>query len=425
MKLKVILFLISLYTSSAFAGGADYNPFSGSKTLALNGMYYAGSDNAFSFNPASLTDLDGFRINFSIVDKIGQQEFVNPVSGLHRSYSEDKFNYSLGLSWKPGKIAFGLTYNPVVDYYVSWPYAILRQRNNSTVVKAFDVLNSTQINSVSPSAAYDFGSIKIGVSANIYLMNFKTDFAQSSERWLSGAGEPGYQFRYKEDGIGYGATAGATFLINEDISFAAVISTPFSIDLSGTGTSAMLAELDSAASEVDLGGKFEMPMKAGAGFLYNISEIFSLNADISYSFWGSTQKELDYGIENSVWRSRLTSTDPLTGINAQVISLNMENSFSAGIGAEFFPGVSMYFRAGYRYTQSPYSNGTYNMLFNAVDTHNFSLGMGYFEGSYSIDLTVLYSAGISNNIDNQAFTVNSGTYDSKTIVPALTLTYKL
>lgn len=424
--MKFITYLLVIVCStSIFAGGTDYIPFAGSKTLALNGMYFAGTDKSLSFNPSTIADLEGLNINFSFIDKIGQQEFLSPTNGLHRSYSEDKFNFSGGISWNPGNLAIAVNYFPVVDYYVSWPYTVLRERNNTRVVRAFDMLSSMQLNTIAPTAAYNLGVLKIGVSANIYLMNFKSDFAITNSRWVDGTGELGYQFRYEEDGIGYGGTIGALLQLNENLRFGAVVKTPFSVDLSGTGISPMLAELDTAASEVDLGGSFEMPLTAGAGILFTVSPSLTLNADFSYQLWGSTQEIFDYEIQNSDWTNSLNTTDQITGINPLNVALNLENSFNAGFGIEYFPGTSVFFRAGYRYSQSPYSSDTYNILFSSVDTHNFSFGVGYFEEKYSIDVTLLYSAGKGNEISSNNVPVNSGTYDSGTVIPALTLSYKL
>jgi len=425
MKLYVNLFLILCCTTSIFGGGTDYNPFAGSKTLALNGMYYAGTDNAFSFNPSAIIDLEGFNISLSVIDKIGQQEFASPLNGLRRSYSEDKFNFSGALSWKYNALALALSYYPVVDFHVSWPYTVLRERNNTKTVRAFDLLSSTQITVISPSAAYDLGFLTIGLSANIYMMKFKSDFPIMNESWFSGTGELGYQFRYEEDGMGYGGTIGALMQLGDDLRLGAMVKTPVKIDLSGTGISNMFAELDSAATETDLGGTFEIPLTIGGGVLFNLSPALTLNADASYLFWGSTEKVFDYEIQNNAWTNRLNNTDAITGINAETITLNLENSFSAGIGIEYLPGGAVHYRAGYRYSKSPYSAETYNMLLPAVDTHDFSFGIGYFEEKYSIDLTLLYSAGLSKSISNTTVPVNSGKYKSRTVVPALTLSYKL
>lgn len=425
MKLFVNLLLFCLCSNSIFGGGTDYNPFAGSKTLALNGMYFAGTDNAFSFNPSAIAELEGFNLNFSLIDKIGQQEFLSPTKGLHRSYSEDYFSYSVAVSWKFDKLAFAVSYFPLINYNVSWPYVILRERNNTKVLRAFDLLSSMQVNSISPTAAYDLGILKVGISANIYMMKFKSDFAFTNDRWINGLGEPGYQFRYEEDGIGYGGTIGASLQLNENLKLGAVVRTPFKVDLKGEGKSTMLAELDSAASEVDLGGTFEMPLTAGAGIIFKLNNAVSINADFSYTLWGSTQKDFDYEIQNIDWTNRLNTTDSITGINPQRLTLNLENSFNAGLGLEYFPGGSVFFRVGYRYTQSPHSADTYNLLFTSVDTHNFSFGIGYFEEDYSVDLTLLYSTGMRNEISNVNIPVNSGTYDSRTVVPALTFSYKL
>jgi len=120
------------------------------------------------------------------------------------------------------------------------------------------------------------------------------------------------------------------------------------------------------------------------------------------------------------WNGKDFQTDPLTGIDPNNILLAFENSFDAGAGIEY-DLTDWSFRGGYRFSQSQNSTASYNYLFPTVDQHWFSLGLGYNDVEYIVDLGVSYAFGQETKI--VSVPAISGKYDSETINVSMTLKY--
>jgi long-subunit fatty acid transport protein len=194
-------------------------------------------------------------------------------------------------------------------------------------------------------------------------------------------------------------------------------------DLSGTAQSRYFADLDSAASEVDLSSKFEIPWVFGGGLVYKLSESLTINADLQYSMWSNTQESMDFDFNNSIWQNNLPSNDSLSGIRADKFILDFNNTIDAGIGLNLKLS-DLDLRFGYRFSQSPNSESTYSYLFPAVDQHRISIGLGYVDENLSADLSVAYAFGTEKEINGTTKGFN-GKYNGSLVIPVLTIRYSL
>lgn len=423
---RILIVLIAgvvLLSGSLKAGGTNYNSLYGARTLALNGLYIAGIDglNSTFSNPASLSYLTGSSIRLTVADLLEQQEFNSTRNGLFNSYRNDNFNIGGGIYWNfaPG-ITAAVAYQPFVNYEVDWPYTVFSTRDSNAVILAFDLTNRQKVDAISPSVGVSFGTVSLGLSANIYHVQQFLAFPLQNNR---PQGLAGYQVEYDEDAWAYGFTIGAMADLSENLRLGLMVRSAFKANLKGNAKSNMFAALDSAATDVNVASKFEMPWIMGLGAVYKLSQSVAVNVDLSYNLWGSTQKTTDFTTENQKWQNGLNQTDSLLGISPASFPVNLRNSLSAGVGFEISGSEEMSYRFGYRFSQSPNTAESYNMLTPGVSQHWFSFGIEYKDENYTVDAGIAYSVGVSREINNGAFSPTSGKYSSNNIVPAVSINY--
>ena len=424
MSVLILFFFIG----DLYAGGADLNVVPRAKTLSLDGLYFAGGDglNSILGNPAGLIKTSNKFLELSIADLIGQQKFESDIRGLHKSYEEDHFALGGGFAWafSPDFI-LGISYQRAINYNVDWPFLAYQFTDSTSSISSLDLYNRFKVNAASLSGAVRFGQLTIGVTVSAYQVKQETAFPVENLSWYDSLsiGLAAYQFNYNEDAWTYGFDIGLLYDVSPDLQIGVMARSGYSADLSGTAQSRYFADLDSAASEVDLSSKFEIPWVFGGGLVYKLSESLTINADLQYSMWSNIQKSMDFDFSNSVWQNNLPVNDSLSGIRTDKFLLDFQNTIDAGVGLDL-KLTDLDLRFGYRFSQSPNSESTYSYLFPAVDQHRISIGLGYVDENLSADLSVAYAFGTEKEINNTAKGFN-GKYNGSLVIPVLTIRYSL
>ncbi|MFO7446796.1 MAG: outer membrane protein transport protein [Ignavibacteriaceae bacterium] len=432
MKLKKYfqaIFLTIIMYSITFAGGNDLNSNFNSRSFSLNGLYFAGSPGLSSVqsNPAGLIYLTGSAIEASLIDYVIQNEFDSPDRGLYKSYKQDIFSIGGGLYWNfSNGFTAAISYHPVINSSIDWPFVTQRTRgfDSTTATLAFSMLNRLEINSVSPSVAFRIGGLAVGVTANIYHAVEQISFPRLNPLWNDSIGLAAYQFSYNLDGWGYGGTIGLMYDFSETFRIGVTAKSGTVIDVEGDAKSNMFADLDSTASTVNASSEVEIPWRFGIGGLYKLNESTVINVDFAFNLWGSTQEELSYTFDNSIWQNRTSQTDSLSGVAANSITLGYDNSFEFGAGIEHSSAAGLIYRAGYRFSQTYNTSSTYNFLFPSVDQHVVSIGIGYRNESLVIDAGLAYSFGVSAEVTSSVNSILAGEYSAGGYIPSLTLKYE-
>jgi long-subunit fatty acid transport protein len=425
-NLTLILILIFSHTAVLFAGGTDTRLKSSSKTVSLNGLYFAGSDGIIKsfINPAGLIYLNESGIEFTILDCLAQNSFESSSGELYNSLREDEFSFSGGFLWSVSdEIKTAFSYQEAVGYKSSWPYAQYYQQDSLNALFVFDLYNDLKVDAISASISYRFGNIVFGVSPVLYHITNKVAFSQDNQMWTSGVGTAAYQFEYDEDAWTFGFNLGAIAEFSDAFKVGLSVRSSYSADLEGTAKSKMFAVTDSTDETTTVMSNFEMPWIIGLGSVYSFTSNINLNIDIQYSLWGSTATSINHKFGNQIWQDNLTSTDPTSGINGGTFTLNYNNTLDLGIGFEYVSESMISYRVGYLYSQSPNSNETYSFLYPAVDTHTMSLGVGLREGNLLFDASLSYTMGIERAVNTSTTENLKGTYDYDSIIPMVTLKY--
>jgi long-subunit fatty acid transport protein len=425
-NLMLILILTSSLTAIVSAGGTDTRLKSNSKTVSLNGLYFAGSDGIIkSFtNPAGLIYLNESGIEVNVLDCLAQNTFESTSGELYNSLREDEFSFSGGFLWSVSdemKTAF--SYQEAVGYKTTWPYAQYYQQDSLNALLVFDLYNDLKVDAISASISYRFGNIVFGLSPVLYHITSKFAFSQDNQMWTSGVGTAAYQFQFDEDAWTFGFNLGAIAELSDAFKVGLSVRSSYSADLDGTATSKMFAVTDSTDETTTVMSNFEMPWIVGLGSVYSFTPNINLNIDIQYSLWGSTATSINHKFGNQIWQDNLSSPDPTSGINGGTFTLNYNNTLDFGIGFEYVSESMISYRLGYLYSQSPNSNEAYSFLFPAVNTHTMSLGIGLREGNLLFDASLGYTIGIQRSINNGAVENLNGTYGYDSIIPMVTLKY--
>lgn len=423
-----ILILTCTCYGNIYAGGTEFKPFTSSKTVSLNGLYFAGSDGivkSFS-NPAGLTYLNESGIEFSLLDCLAQNSFDNSERKLFNSLKEDEFSFSGGFIWSVSEeLKAALTYQQVVGYKVSWPYANYYRQDSLNALLVFDFYNDLAVNAITASLSYRFDNFSIGLSPILYHVSHKIAFPQNNNLWTAGIGTAAYQFEYDQEAWTFGFSFGLITELASDLKVGISVRSMYSADLEGNAKSRMFAVTDSTDELTSVKSVFEMPWIFGIGTVYSLSSNINLNFDIQYSLWESTQSSMTQSFGNSIWQNKLSNTDFGSGINGSNFNLSYRNTFDLGVGFEYISENSFSYRVGYCFSQSPNSDRTYNMLYPSVDQHVFSIGAGMQDGNFLVDATLLYSFGIERSVKNEIVPILDGKYNYEIIVPMITLKYIL
>jgi len=428
MKYRIFILLLSIGILAVprfvFAGGNDYNPLFGARTLALNGLYFAGSDGLTCSlaNPAGFAYLNGMDIQAMVIDRLGLQEFNSPVMGLYRSYREDDLSFGGGGYWNINpNLTAAFSYSRVLDYSVSWPFAFLAA-DNATIL-AFDMDNSFHVDAIAPSVAVKLGTFSIGLTIDIYNVQQAASFPQLNIAASSGKGLEAYQFSLNQKAWAYGFNLGVIANLSTDLRIGAAIKSGYKANLSGDAVSDMFMEVDSASAKTNLSSTFQMPWSIGVGIIYQLAPDLKLNIDAAYTLWGGIQNSMNLKYSDQTWQNGLNHVDSISGIQGNLLNLSYKNTLDFGMGLEYLIDEGTYLRFGYRFSQMPNSNATYSFLMSGVNQHSLSIGIGYNADEYTIDAGLIYSFGVSRDVTNNYHPNLSGTYSSDSYVPTITIKY--
>ena len=424
MKKIFILILSVLFpvVNSTLAGDATLRSISRAHSVSLNGLYIAGIDgmnNSFN-NVAGLVYNNSMLLEFSVTDLIGQPELDNPTNGLYRSFQEDDAALSIGFIYPfSDGFVISVSYQRAYDYNVNWPFAVVTSTDSFSVFQAFDNFNRINIDAIIPSLALRFGDFSIGATFNVFNVKYKSAFPITNFEWNDTLGLPAYQFDYNMDAWSFGFNAGLMYELSEEFRLGAFVRSNFSADLEGESKSDLLSQIDSVSSQSKVTTTFEYPWVLGAGILYKLSSDWAVNLDFQYSLFENTNS-FQMNFSDQGWKEKSFQIDPITGINPGNISTAFENTIDAGVGIEYSL-TDWSFRGGYRFSQSQNSEASYNYLFPTVDQHWISLGLGYNDSVYFIDLATAYGFSVAKEI--YSLPAISGKYDSETVNVTMTLKY--
>jgi long-chain fatty acid transport protein len=150
---------------------------------------------------------------------------------------------------------------------------------------------------------------------------------------------------------------------------------------------------------------FSFPHIFGIGAAFNLSEQFTLTADIHYILW-------------NVFDEIVVETDvpgmPMS-LDFPPIEQNFENSFLFRVGGQYKPNENLALRAGFLYDNTPQPVESMDPMLPDANRWALTLGFGYDTGKFAIDLAYQYEPfqdRTSPNRDIYPADLGEGTYST-------------
>jgi hypothetical protein len=426
MKKIFTVTLFLFFSLFCLAGGTETIHLSGSKTLSLNGLYFAGSDGIVKSlnNPAGFLDYEGSGLQLTVLNRLAQNRFESGHRGLFKSFRNDEILFGGGIFFAlSDNIKFAAAYQPDFNYNIEWPFANNFSTDTISSLLVFDFYNRIISDAISISAALKTGIFSFGVSPVLYRVRYETAFPVTNTLWPV-SGRAGYQVDNQQEGWAYGFVFGLLADLTSNMRLGFSLKSGYRADVEGSAGSRFFSELSDSPAEAVSKSTIEFPWIVGLGTIYNLSSQWKLNADARYSLWSAFEQNLETVFSEDRWNDIFNHLDPLTEIRGGSPDQNFRNSVDFGLGIEFLSSETFSYRFSYRFSQSHNESAGYSMFYPTVDQHWFNLGFGLQDHNLVLDAVVSYGIGFRKTIEKNSNN-SAGEYGYNAIIPAVTLKYIL
>ncbi|HVJ46026.1 MAG TPA: outer membrane protein transport protein [Luteolibacter sp.] len=351
--------LLCLLPANSYAAGYYFSNQDAFAT-AKGGAVVATADNASAvfYNPAGLTQLEGFesRIGISTIS-LGNQAFTNGQSDRAQTQWEAAPHiYIAGPITDKISLGFGL----------NSPFGLGTDWGNDTPFRT--VINEAHL-------AYLSGTTSIAYKINDQLSigaGFSVNYADL--RLGQGIGlVPGDHIRFYGDGYGVSGNIGIHWKPSEKHAFGLTYTTKSTFDLEGETKSNLLPD---SSAEID----WMSPAKAAIGYSFRPARGWNIEANIEWLDWDNLNT-LDL------------QTDSLPGGGVGV-PFEWESCFIYELGASYTTEGGWVFAAGYDYNTSAQPDDNFNPGVADADRHWFNVGIG--RNGKCNDWMLAYQFGYSN-----------------------------
>ncbi len=404
-KLAVLLSLLLLADISHAAGFALYE-FS-ARSTAMGGAAMANEAEAASLasNPALITELTGTQAQMGITAVTAHAKTT--VAGQSRTLKDDVWllpnffithklsddvsvglggfsRYGLGGEYKNWQSWPGsqLAYHVKLETFSFTPTSAIKASEELSVAMGLEamVIGFTQKSTLMPGAMADRTSYKISGSGVSWGGNFSFIYRpQWAEKWALGAM---YRTKVKQE-------------LNGRINAGMEYGDPLNI------------------YNADAKGSIALPDSISAGISFRPTEKWTLEAGIVGTFWSSYDQIL---IEYKDMENTPT-------IHNQK---DYKDAYRLNLGAEYKFHPNWAARAGYVYDKSPINEKSMDTLVPVDDRHIASLGVGYTNGPWSVDVAYahIFSKDLSGTTSAQFRNQPVEYSDGRSDMYALTVGYK-
>ena len=383
-------FCTALLVPSLLLADGYRNPPEGAVAIGAFGGHraFAEDANATIHNPANLVGLEEPMVQFNLLGGYGKNEFKSAAGPTDRT--TDPYFYVPGFSAaapiRKGKAALGIaTYVPF-GRSVDWGADGFFAQNNVPYSGHMTVMDAT------PNLALKLtDTLSVSIGADIYVGEVEQRQIFSGPV-ADALGLPaGARSKLTADGQALGANAAIAWKPTENQRLVATVRSPFSIDYSGKN------RIDYACS-LGAEGTIDYPTIVALAYGIELTDTFRIEADAE---WLEFSRYQELAITDARGQTTVTPQD-------------LDDTWTAGCGAEwnFVPGWTL--RAGFMHVQNPTPDSTYSPLGPDEDQQVLSLGLGYAKGAHAIDLGYAYGLFNGRTIqDSQNSPAGRYDYDSQ------------
>lgn len=382
VKVTLSLLIVLAFSTNIYANGLSLNSV-GTKALGMGGAFVALSNDATAiyWNPAGLAGQNSsIQLYFTGVMPLGSYDYapanvsvetepnLYPTGGLMGVYRMDNLTFALGV-YVPSGLGAEYDGSKLAAFAGG---ANLNWRSRIGVI------------TISPAIAYqvtDQFSIGLGIDISYGLFDL--------DRAVAVPGVGAFQYTEESTGLGFGATLGLKYDINDQFAVGLSVRTPSKIAMSGTAKNPAFAGF--GAPETDFDRDVTWPLWIAGGIAYKPTKCLTLVLDAQYSQW-SELDELVTEFDNAVWKG---ATEP-TGDNKFI--LQWEDAVQIRFGGEYMVTPMTALRLGYYYDPAPAPDKTLNILFPSSTNHVVTGGFGYSFDKYTIEAGLEYLIGADREV---------------------------
>jgi long-chain fatty acid transport protein len=276
---------------------------------------------------------------------------------------------------KPGELAFGIG--------LSTPFGLSFDYPRDSFFKYVLPYNATLLTlDISPTLAWRMNN-QFAVAAGIDIVYSSLTLNQDFP-WVLVTGIPGTpdgQFQFKGHGWGVTGFLGIRFDPTPKQRIVVTGHLPLSIDYDGEFRAGGLPPPLKALGYSDTSSfksRIKYPGKVSVGYGIDVTDDLKLGVDFEWA-QNSVHKDLPLDIGNN---------QPLLGTDRLI--LNWRDSYSVGVGAQWYAWPNTPLRAGYMYTSSSMPDETFTPAVASNARHIFSAGFGYKRDKSTFDFAYSY-----------------------------------
>lgn len=390
------LLIVMMFAGGLFANGLSLNSV-GTRAMAMGGAFVGLSDDltAIYWNPAGLVNVKGFSFEVFGTDiiPIGSYKWNNSLFGINIDADMNRNHYmspNLFANYNMGDVSFGLGLYVPAGLGAEWNGADLVQLSNGV---AQEWMSKIGVFNISPSIAFKASeTFSIGIAANIYYGMF--DMKRPTNLYDPTTGAPAGSVQYDESstGLGYGVTIGALIKLHEKVTLGLTWRTKTNLTMSGTAKNPALGAL--GAPESDFDRDVAWPMWLAAGLAFKPADNLTITLDAQLSKWSTSSDQFVTKYQNAIWKA---ATEP-TGDN--IFELNWKDATQWRIGAEYYLTDNFALRAGYYNDPAPAPDETVTILFPSSTNDVATIGMGYKNESFFVNVGLEYLFGQPRKISD-------------------------
>ncbi len=408
MKKKSIFALLTIFLLSAsllFANGLSLNSI-GTRALGMGGAYIglANDYSAVYWNPAGVATLKSPVIAFFVTDVVpkGTYQLTFPASmGGAKIDATAKTNHYISpnfMAYMPlgssEKMTVGIAAYVPAGLGAEWDGADLAPFSGPSGTP-YEWMSKIGVFNISPVISYQI-SEKFSVGAALNIFYGMMDMKRPMDTYDMINQQPGQdgmvdaQYEETGSGLGYGAAFGMLFKPTEMISLGLSVKTKVTIKFEGTAKNSAFQAYN--AYETDYARDMAWPLWVGAGIAVKPTEKLVLTADVQFSQWSDTEKEIVTDYKDPVWDQQVDQQ------GQNVMHMNWEDATQIRFGAQYKIAPNVALRAGFYHDPAPAPDETTNIIFPSFTYNAITFGGSYCFGKISLDAGFEYLMGKDREI---------------------------
>ncbi|PID73227.1 MAG: hypothetical protein CSB33_04715 [Desulfobacterales bacterium] len=390
---------------------SSFNPVgSGARAIGMGGAFIAVADDATaaSWNPGGLIQLR--KPETSLVGSCLWREEENTFrrhpegNGTHRIHDGNLNYFSAAYPFECAgrNMVFSLNYQHLFDFDRDWRFVLREEGTSLSCTDQWDFQQDGDLTALGFSYCIQIvPQLSVGFTLNLWDDDLTENSWEQRYR-IKGSGMLGtmpftsdYYRKNAYSFEGINANLGFLWIVNRKLTVGGVLKTPFTADIGYRRTESYIEDyplFPDANTAYEYSGtgndELEMPMSYGIGVLWQVSNVFSLSADIYKTHWDQFTYRNQSGEKIS----------PVTGRPRD--RSHVDTTCQVRLGAEYLiinrpEKYVIPLRCGVFYDPAP-SEGSPDDIFGC------SLGAGYTQNDrFSFDMAYQYRSG--NDVGNPLF----------------------